>query len=54
MRGIYKGVNGWERDGVDGGGGKAAAGRLKPLLGLFGQVMSLRYASCKPKHTQRA
>ena len=32
------------------GGGWAARGRLKPLLGLFGLTMSPRSASHWPKH----
>ena len=37
------GVGGWR-------GGRAAGGRLKFLLGLFGPAMSPRSASHRPKH----
>ena len=36
------------------GGGWAAEGGLKPLLGLFGLAMSPRSVSHRPKHTQMA
>ena len=36
MSGAYKGAGKWEGDRMGSEGGRAAGGRLNPLLGLFG------------------
>ena len=50
MGGMYKGVGGWKEGGIGSEGGWAATGRLYPPLGLFGQAISPRNASHRPKH----
>ena len=50
----YKGMGGWERSGVGGGGGWEAGGRLYLPTGLFGVAMSPRSASHMPRQDWRA
>ena len=50
----YKGMGGWEGDGVGGGGGWDAGGGLNLPIGLFGVAMSLRSASHRPRQDWRA
>ena len=50
---MYKGVDGWEGDGVGGGGGWEAGGGLYLPIGLFGVAMSPRSASHRPRQDWR-
>ena len=46
---MYKGVGGWEEGGAGGVGRWAAVGRLQLPAGAFGDSMSPRSASHKPR-----